>query len=78
MFCNDNAFVSNRMLGYNTYFLLFENKSWYWDEVNSNAATCYIQFGDDHFDYIQPVRPYDDILPIKTITYSLKEHVLVI
>ena len=60
IFCNDNAFVFNRMLGYITHFLLFENKCWYWDKVNSNAATCYIQFGDEHFDYIQPVRPYDD------------------
>ena len=42
-----------------------KNKSWYWDEVNPNAAACYIQFGNDHFDHIQPVRPYDDILPIK-------------
>ena len=66
------------MLGYNTAFFDIKNKSWYSDEVNSNAVTCYIQFGDKYFDYIQPVRPYDDILPIKTMTYLLKEHVLVI
>ena len=65
MRCDDNLFVFNRMLGYNTAFFDIKNKSWFWDEVNSNAATCYNQFGNDHFDYIQPLRPYDDILSIK-------------
>ena len=65
MRCNDNAFVFNRMVGYNTAFFDIKNKFWFWDEVNYNAATCYIQFGNDHFDYIQHVRPYNDILSIK-------------
>ena len=65
MRCNNNAFVFNTMLGYITAFVYIKNKYWYWDEVNSNAATCYIQFINDLFDYIQSVHPYDDILPIK-------------
>ena len=53
------------MLGYNTAFFDTLNKRWLWDEVNSNAATCYIQFGEKHFDYLQPVRLYDDLFTLK-------------
>ena len=49
-----------------------KNKSWYWDEVNPNAATCYIQFGNKHFDYIQPLRPYDDII------HSIKDNEIIV
>ena len=52
MRCNDNAFVFNRMLGYNTVFFYYDTKDWYWDEVNSQVATCYIKFGEQHYDYI--------------------------
>ena len=66
MCCNDNAFVFNRMLDHNTAFFDFITKDQYWDEVNPNAAICYIQFGDKHFEYIQPLRPYDGVIyPIK-------------
>ena len=65
MRCNDNGYIFNRMLGYNTAFFDTENKRWLWDEVNSNAATCYIQFGEEHFEYLQPVRLYDDIYKFK-------------
>ena len=58
--CNDNAFDFNIMLGYNTAFFDNNTKDWYWDEVNPNVATCYIQFGNKNFDCIQPLRPYDD------------------
>ena len=60
MRCNDNAFVFNRMLGYNTAFFDNDTKDQPLDEVNPNVATCYVQFGNNHFDYIQPLRPYDD------------------
>ena len=60
MRCNDNAFDFNVMLGYNTVFFDNDTKDWYWNEVNPNAATCYIQFGNKHFDYIQLLRHYDD------------------
>ena len=53
------------MLGYNTAFFDTQNKRWLWDEVNSNAATCYIQFGEKHFEYLQPVRQFDDIIKLK-------------
>ena len=39
MRCNDNVFVFNRMLGYNTAFFDYDTQDWYWDEVNPNAAT---------------------------------------
>ena len=41
---NDNAFVFNIMLGYNTLFYNIDTEDWYWDEINSQAATCYINF----------------------------------
>ena len=65
MRCNDNGYIFNRMLGYNTAFFDTHNKRWLWDEVNSNAATYYIQFGEKHFDYLQPVRLYDDLFKLK-------------
>ena len=66
MRCNDNGFVFNRMLGYNTAFFDYTNRNWYWDEVNPFLATCYIQFGNKHFEYLQPLRPQNgDISPIK-------------
>ena len=49
---NENAFVFNRMIGHNTAFYDIRTKLWYWDEVNSQAATCYIKFSEQHYDYI--------------------------
>ena len=60
MRCINNVFVFNRMIGYNTAFFDNDTKDWYWYEVNPNAVTCYIQFGNKHFDYIQLLRHYDD------------------
>ena len=57
MRCNNNAFAFNRMIGYNTAFYDINTKDWYWDEVNSQSATCYIKFGEQHYNYIQPLRP---------------------
>ena len=59
---NDNVFVFNRMIGYNTSFYDVDTKHWYQDEVNSQAATCYIKFSEKHYDYIQPLRPRTDLL----------------
>ena len=59
MRCNGNVLVFNRMLGYNTAFYDVDTKDWYQDEVNPQAATCYIKFGEQHFEYIQPLRPYN-------------------
>jgi len=58
MHCNDNAFVFNRLLGYNIAFYDLGAKYWYWDKVNSQAATCYIKFSEKHYDYIQPLCPH--------------------
>ena len=58
MRCNGNAFVFNRILGYNTALCDLETKHWYWNEVHSQAATCYIKFSEQHYDYIQPLRPH--------------------
>ena len=68
---NDNAFVFNIMLGYNTAFYCEDTEQWYWDEVNSLAATCYIKFKHEHFEYIQPLRRHTDFDPI-----NKKEQVL--
>ena len=57
---NDNRFVFNIMLGYNTSFHDNETNDWYWDEVNQKAATSYIKFSKRHFDNIQPIRPDND------------------
>ena len=58
MRCNDNTFVFNRILGYNTAFYDLATKDWYWDEVDSKAATCYIKYRKLHFEYIQPLSPH--------------------
>ena len=49
---NDNALVFNRMIDCNTSFYDVGTKHWYWDEVNSLAATCYIKFSEQHYEYI--------------------------
>ena len=59
---NDNAFVFNRMLGYNTAFYDIRTKHWYWDEVKTQAATCYIKFDQHYFEYILPLRPHTNLL----------------
>ena len=58
MRCDDNAFVFNRILGYNKAFYDLDTKYWYWDEVNSQEATRYIKFSEQHYDHIQPLRPH--------------------
>ena len=45
MRCNDNAFIFNRMLGYNAASYDVGTDDWCWDEFNQKAATCYIKFG---------------------------------
>ena len=61
-----------KTLGYNTAFYDEDTKNWYWDEVNSQVATCYIKFGEHHFEYIQRLRPHTDLLDI----INNKEHIL--
>ena len=53
--CNDNAFVFNRILGFNTEFYDIRTKNWYWDEVNQKIVTFYIKYGNKHCEYIQPI-----------------------
>ena len=63
---NDNAFVFNRMLGYNTSFYDIDTKHWCWDEVHSQAAIYYIKFSEQYYDYIQLLRPHKiSFVPIK-------------
>ena len=69
---NNNAFVFNIILGYNTAFYDVDTKHWYWDEVNSQATICYIKFSEHHYDYIQPLRPHTDLLD----TINNKEQIL--
>ena len=69
---NENAFVFNRMIGYNTAFYDIFTKLWYWDEVNSQAATWYVKFDNLPFEYIQPLRPRTDF----SYTINNKEQIL--
>ena len=69
---NENAFVFNRMIGHNTAFYDIRTKLWYWDEVNSQAATCYVKFNTLHFEYIQPLRLNTDF----SYTINNKEQIL--
>ena len=52
---NDNAFVFNRMLGYNTAIYDEVDKKWQFDRVNDSSATRFIKFYDNHFTYLQPI-----------------------
>ena len=58
---NDNAFVFNRMLGYNTAIFDEVDNKWQHDRVNDQAETCYIKYKDKHFTYLQPVANIEDI-----------------
>ena len=51
--CNGNAFVFNRMIGYNTAFYDLDTEDWYLNEVNPQAATCYIKVCKNNSEYIQ-------------------------
>ena len=64
MRCNDNVLVFNRMLGYNTDFYCEDTEQWYQDEVNPVAATRFIKFKHEHFEYIQPLRFHTESDPI--------------
>ena len=57
---HDNAFVFNRMLGYNTS--LYDNKhnKWEFDRVNDLSATCYIKHDMNHFTYLQPLSSHQE------------------
>ena len=55
--CNDNVFVFNIMLSYNTEFYDIRTKDWYRDKISIREATCYIKFSEDHFEYIQHLPP---------------------
>ena len=57
---NDNVFVFDRMLGYNTAFYDIRTRDWQWGEVNHKSATCYIKYGNKHFGYIQPIYSDND------------------
>ena len=69
---NDNAFVFNRMLGYNTSFYDIDTKHWCWDEVHSQAAIYYIKFSEQYYDYIQRLRPHTVLLD----TINNKEQII--
>ena len=70
------------MIGYNTAFYKLDTKDWYWDEVDSQEAICYIKFSQHHYDYIQPLRPHtvsldpindkELIIPIEKVFQQLK------
>ena len=46
---NDNAFIFNRMLGYNTAFYDNVDNKWTFDRVSDLSATCYIKYIRDNY-----------------------------
>ena len=52
---NDNAFIFNRMLGYNTAFYDDIDNKWQFDRINNLSATCYINYSKNQYTYIQPL-----------------------
>ena len=57
---NDNAFVFNRILGYNT--ALYDNKhnKWEFDRVNDLPATCYSKHDMNNFTYLQSLSSHQE------------------
>ena len=70
---NDDAFVFNRMLCYNTAIYDDIDKQWHFDRVNNFSATCYIKLSDKHFTYLQPVANIND----KDIDNVENDHIII-
>ena len=52
MHINDNAFISNRMLGCDTAFYDDVDNKWQFARVNDLSATCYIKYINKYCTYI--------------------------
>ena len=59
-----HLFLIECLVIYNTAFYCEDTEQWYWDEVNSLSATCYIKFKHENVEYIQPLRRRIDFDPI--------------
>ena len=57
---NDNSFVFNRMLGYNTALHDNTHNKWEFDRVNDLSATCYIKHDMNHLTYLQPLSSHQE------------------
>ena len=52
---NDNTFIFNRMLGYNTALYDDIDDKLQFERVNYLSATCYIKYSKHHYTDIQPL-----------------------
>ena len=59
---HDNAFIFNRMLGYNTALIDDIDNKRQFDCVNDLSATCYIKYSRKHYTYIQPLSNHEKII----------------
>ena len=66
MHINDNAFISNRMLGCDTAFYDDVDNKWQFDRVNDLSATCYIKYSENHYTYIQPLSSHQEKVVFET------------
>ena len=57
---NDNVFIFNWMLGYNTTFYDDIDKKWQFDSVNDLSVTCYIKYSKNYYTYIQPLSSHQE------------------
>ena len=58
---NDNVFIFNQMLGYNTVLFGGFDKKWQWGRVNELSATCYINYSANYYTCIQPMANRNEI-----------------
>ena len=70
---NDNTFVFNRILGYNTVLYDDVEQKWQFDRVNYFSATCYIKYSKNHYSYIQPVANHNE----KNFIYTYKDGIII-
>ena len=52
---NDNAFIVNRMLDYNTALYDDIDDKWQFDRVNDLSVMCCIKYSKSHYTYMQPL-----------------------
>ena len=57
---NDNAFIFNRILSYNTALYDDKHNKWEFHRVNDLSATCYIKHSKNHFTYMQPLSSHQE------------------
>ena len=57
---NDNTFILNRMLRYDTALYDDIDDKWNFDRVNNLSATCYIKYSKNHYTYTQSLENHKE------------------